>query len=127
MRRTTSLILIATVLAVLGVTLQGGASRSEGADGEPGDTCSQAPDRPLGWQFQDACGAHDGCIDALGLDVTVESRLQCDVEFLDDLMDAPHTVAVSTCGDNLVCRSLAQTYYLVVRFVTERLLPAVAN
>lgn len=123
MRRVPSLILFATLVALLGGTLVATIGHSEAAEGDPGDYCSQAPDRPLGWQFSEACRGHDECIDALGADVTVPARLDCDDQFLDDLLTAHHAVVAGSCGEQLVCRALAVTYHRVVRFVTEQVLP----
>jgi hypothetical protein len=123
MRRVPSLILAATLLAVLGGTLVAAVGRGEAAEGDPGDYCSQAPDRPLGWLFGEACRGHDECIDALGADVTVPDRLDCDDRFLGDLLTADHILADGTCHQQLICRALAVTYHRVVRFVTEHLSP----
>lgn len=124
MRRFFSLVLIAVLLAVLGGTLFGVVGRGEAAEGDPGDYCSQAPDRPLGWLFGEACRGHDECIDALGPDTSVAKRVACDDQFLDDLFDARHVVAGGACKEQLVCRVLAVTYHRVVRFVSERLVPS---
>lgn len=131
MRRPLSLILIVTLLAALGGTLLATVGRSEAAEGDPGDYCSQAPDRPLGWLFGGACREHDGCIDALGgglehadrVAADLPSRVLCDDLFLEALLESPHVALVgdSTCRAHLICRSLATTYYRVVRFVTDQL------
>jgi hypothetical protein len=123
MRRFPSLILIATLLAVLGGTFVAAVGRGEAAEGDPGDYCSQAPDHPLGWLFTDACQGHDECIDALGVDVTVPDRLGCDDRFLGDLLAAHHVRAEGSCNQQLVCRALALTYHRIVRFVTVQLAP----
>jgi hypothetical protein len=113
MRRFPSLILIATLLAVLGGTFVAAVGRGEAAEGDPGDYCSQAPDHPLGWLFTDA----------LGVDVTVPDRLGCDDRFLGDLLAAHHVRAEGSCNQQLVCRALALTYHRIVRFVTVQLAP----
>jgi len=121
----TSLFLLASVLVLLAVTLISGArpaSEAHAADGDPGDYCSQSPDYPLGWNFNEACRGHDECIDDLRAagDRSIPARLECDDVFLDDLLASPHAVAVGACSQHLVCRVVAQIYYYVVRFVTER-------
>ncbi|MEX2373203.1 MAG: hypothetical protein WD800_05320 [Dehalococcoidia bacterium] len=120
MRRTSILVLLVALLAAPVAVLD--APRAEAKDGDPGDTCSQAPDRPFGWLFTAACGAHDDCVDVV-LPEGVAGRLDCDDAFLDALLEAPHEAGAATCRQSVICRILAGVYHRVVRFFTERFGP----
>ena len=114
MRYTSILPVVLALLVLFGVT----TGTTEGQEGTSGDYCSYSPDRPLGWYFSPACEQHDGCIDALAAGVTLEERLRCDEEFRVDLHLATRAGTPGVCGDNLVCRLVADIYYIVVRFLT---------
>lgn len=109
------------VVAIIAVALLPPAARpsaATAAEGDPGDACSQAPDFPLAWDFNDACRGHDECIEDLGRGSRMLERLECDATFLGDLLEARHPVAPVACGEHLFCRAVAGIYYHVVRYAT---------
>ena len=116
MRRLTILAALLTLLGGFGVAAP--PPSADAREGGPGDYCTQAPDYPLGWQFNDACRGHDECLDALPRAASLADRLDCDEAFLHDLLEAPHVVAPLACEEHLFCRVMAAVYYRVVRTAT---------
>ncbi len=120
MRRISSVALLLAILAALAVTP---SSTVQAGEGDPGDYCTQSPDRPLGWLFSDACRGHDECLAALDVPVERAERLACDDSFLELLLDARKADGDAICGRSPLCQVLARVYHYVVRMVTLELVP----
>ncbi|MBB6173020.1 hypothetical protein HNR23_003080 [Nocardiopsis mwathae] len=73
------------------------------------DSCTMAPNRPLGYDFDPGCKRHDFGYRNYKLQVrfTEPNRLKIDDKFRDDLY--------GQCGGDWLCRGIADIYYHAVR------------
>lgn len=78
----------------------------------PGSVGADAtvPDNPLGFEFGDACEAHDHCYNTCGA-----SKQDCDRKFLKDMRDKCHSYQPALANPGF-CRLLAYTYYQAVNW-----------
>jgi hypothetical protein len=67
-----------------------------------GATSGLVPDKPGGYDFNDACKNHDKCYCTSG-----SSKDDCDAQFLEDMQAACESSPLNSVG----CNDLAQIYY----------------
>ena len=101
---------IAAVLAVALFAVPGGGVTTAYADVDYcGNSVIDVPDSGPGFDFSDACAAHDDCYSIPG---TENHRTACDEEFLTDmLLSCEEQQRLKRLG----CITRAYTYYLGVR------------